>query len=49
MVFIFKLFMCMDVLPAYASMYHVHASCLLDPEEGAGSSGTRVTDSFEQS
>ena len=40
--------MCMGVLPPYTSMNHVHASCLLKPEEGDRFSGAGGTDSFEQ-
>ena len=37
--------MCMNVLPAYMSVYHVHAWCPWRPEEGTGVPGTVVMDS----
>lgn len=27
-------FLCMDIFPAFTSICHLHASCLLKPEEG---------------
>ena len=39
--------MCMCVLPAYISVYHVHSRYSKRPEDGVGIARTRVTDGFE--
>lgn len=39
--------MCMNVLPAYMYVYHVHALCSWRSEEGARSPRTVVTDGCE--
>lgn len=40
---LFYYFICMGVLPAYISVYHMKALCLQRPEEGVRPPGLGVT------
>ena len=46
-VFVTPIFMSMDVLPAYTSVYHVCAFCLQRPPQGLGSPETNDSKPYE--